>query len=124
MNKVLSAKISWRWLKRPQDLWDKMWRRKYTPNTADRNVIRWNGDTSGSLIWMTSRHNRILVVNHAFWEIHNGQTTFFWDDSWQQLPILAQEAWADTFNTPDTQAGMTKVADYWKDNPLDATWRC
>ena len=66
MNKVLSAKISWRWLKRPQDLWDKMWRRKYTPNIADRNVIKWYGDTLGSLIWTMSRHNRILVINHAF----------------------------------------------------------
>jgi hypothetical protein len=124
MNKVLSAKIWWRWLKRPQDLWAKLWRRKYTPNTAERNLIRWNGDTPGSLIWMAAKQNRILVVNHAFWEIRNGQTTFFWNDSWQQLPILAQEAWADTFLTPATQAGMTKVADYWKDNSSDATWRC
>jgi hypothetical protein len=124
MNKVLSAKSWWRWLKRPQDLWAKLWRRKYTPNTVERNLIRWNGDTPGSLIWMESRQNRILVVNHAFWEIRNGQTTFFWNDSWQQLPILAQDSRADTFLTPATQVGMTKVADYWQENSMDATWRC
>jgi hypothetical protein len=69
MNKVLSAKIWWRWLKRPQDLWAKIWRRKYTPNTVERNLIRWNRDTPGSLIWTTAKQNRHLVVNHAFWEI-------------------------------------------------------
>jgi hypothetical protein len=40
------------------------------------------------------------------------------------VTYFAQEAWADTFCTPATQAGLTKVADYWKDNPMDATWRC
>lgn len=124
MNKVLSAKIWWRWLKRPQDLWAKLWRRKYTPNTTEGSLIRWNEDTPGSLIWTTAKQNRHLVVNHAFWEIRNGQIAFFWNDSWQQLPILVQEAWADTFCTPATQAGLTKVADYWRDNPMDATWRC
>jgi hypothetical protein len=33
LNKVLSAKIWWRWLKMPQDLWDRLWHQKYTPNT-------------------------------------------------------------------------------------------
>jgi hypothetical protein len=91
MNKVLSAKIWWRWLKRPQDLWAKLWRRKYTPNTTERSLIRWNEDTPGSLIWTTAKQNRHLVVNHAFWEIQNGQTAFFWNDSWQQLPILRKK---------------------------------
>jgi hypothetical protein len=36
MNKILSAKIWWRWMKRPQDLWAKLWRRKYTPNTTGK----------------------------------------------------------------------------------------
>jgi hypothetical protein len=40
INKVLSAKIWWRWLKRPQDLWAKLWRRKYVPNVAEQNLIR------------------------------------------------------------------------------------
>jgi len=52
MNKILSAKIWWRWMKRPQDLW----RIKYTPNMAERNVIRWNRDNLGSLFWMIAKH--------------------------------------------------------------------
>jgi hypothetical protein len=60
MNKILSAKIWWRWLKRPQDLWAKLWRRKYTPNMMERNLIRWNGDNPGSLIWMTPSRIDIL----------------------------------------------------------------
>ena len=77
MNKILSVKIWWRWLKRPQDLWTKLWRRKYTPNTSERNLIRWNGDNPSSLIWVVSKQNQHLVINHAFWEIINGKTTLF-----------------------------------------------
>jgi hypothetical protein len=40
MNSVLSAKIWWRWLKNPTDLWAKLWRKKYASNTAENNLIR------------------------------------------------------------------------------------
>jgi len=58
MNKVLSAKIWWRWLKNPTDLWARLWRKKYAPRTAEKNLIRWNGDNPGSLIWIAARQNR------------------------------------------------------------------
>jgi hypothetical protein len=58
MNKVLSAKIWWRWLKNPRDLWARLWRKKYTPNTAEKNLIIWNGDNLGSLIWIVAKQNR------------------------------------------------------------------
>jgi hypothetical protein len=34
MNKVLSAKIWWRWLKNPKDIWERLWRKKYAPEVA------------------------------------------------------------------------------------------
>jgi hypothetical protein len=43
LNKVLSAKIWWRWLKILQDIWVHLWRKKYTPTTLEREIIRWNG---------------------------------------------------------------------------------
>jgi hypothetical protein len=43
LNKVLGAKIRWRWLKIPQDLWAHLWRKKYTPTIPKRELIRWNG---------------------------------------------------------------------------------
>jgi hypothetical protein len=37
LNKVLSAKIWWRWLKRPKDLWARLWRKKYVPHILNTN---------------------------------------------------------------------------------------
>jgi hypothetical protein len=39
MNKVLSAKIWWRWLKHPKDLWERLWRKKYVPDVPKKNLI-------------------------------------------------------------------------------------
>jgi len=50
LNKVLSEKIWWRWLKGPQDLWACLWRKKYTPSTLEKDLIRWNGHNLGFLI--------------------------------------------------------------------------
>jgi hypothetical protein len=58
MNKVLSAKIWWRWLKNPKDLWARLWGKKYAPNMAEKNLICWNEDNPGSLFWTAAKQNR------------------------------------------------------------------
>jgi hypothetical protein len=121
MNKILSAKIWWRWLKHPKDLWARLWRKKYTPNVAERDLIRWNGDNPGSLIWTAAKQNRQLITRHAFWEIRNGRTTLFWQDSWQQWPILAKEDWARDICTQAMRVGLTTVADYWQNSTRRTT---
>ena len=113
MNKVLSAKIWWRWLKNPKELWARIWRKKYAPNMADKSLIRWDGDNLGSLIWTTAKKNRQMVTQHAFWEIGNGKTTLFWKDSWQQWLALSAKDWARDICTQATRIGLTRVADYW-----------
>jgi hypothetical protein len=30
-------------------------------------------------------------MDHAFWEIQDGNSASFWNDSWQQLSILDQD---------------------------------
>jgi hypothetical protein len=66
MNKVISIKIWWQWLKNPKDLCARLWRKKYAPNVAEKNLIRWNGDNPGSLIWTMSKQSRQLVTQYAF----------------------------------------------------------
>jgi hypothetical protein len=81
LNKFLSEKIWWRWLKMPQDLWACIWRRKYTPSTPKKELIRWNGQGLGYLIYNVATQNRGLITDHAFWELQDGTSIFFWSDS-------------------------------------------
>jgi hypothetical protein len=123
LNKVLSAKIWWRWLKRPQDLWACLWRKKYTPTIPERELIRWNGQSPGSLIWNVARNNRGLITDHSFWELQSGSSTLFWSDSWQQLPALNTDPNLSAFIPFTTEAGLLKVLDFWNPNVPREIWR-
>jgi hypothetical protein len=62
--------------------------KKYAPTTQPDQLIRFNEQRQGSNIWNTAWRNRPLIQQHAFWEIRNGESAIFWQDSWQQLPPL------------------------------------
>jgi hypothetical protein len=117
LNKVLSAKIWWRWLKRPQDLWARLWR-KNTPQKSQRELIRWNGQSPGSLIWNAAKNNRGLITYHSFWELQSGTSALFWSDTWQQLLALNTEPTLSTFILFTTEASLLKVSNFWN---LEAT---
>jgi len=83
LNKVLGAKIWWRWLKEIQAPWEKLWKQKYARDWQEKNLIRMTRQVKGSLIWNRAWENRALVQNHSFWEIRNGNLAWFWEDNWQ-----------------------------------------
>jgi hypothetical protein len=123
LNKVLSAKIWWRWLKRPQDLWARLWRKKYTPTIPEKELIRWSGQSPGSLIWNAARNNRGLITDHSFWELQSGSSALFWSDSWQQLPALNTDLNLNAFIPFTTEVGLIKVKDYWIPDGPREIWR-
>ena len=41
-----------------------------------------------SHIWNLAWENKSLLQQHCFWEIRAGDQARFWEDSWQQEPIL------------------------------------
>ena len=50
-NKVLRAKIWWRWVTHKGEPWAKFWHHKYVRGWSSRNLIRYNQDTTRSPIW-------------------------------------------------------------------------
>ena len=71
-----------------RDLWKKIWERKYdmSHNTVDKFQIL--NTPKGSTIWNLAYSNKNLIRYHSFWEIRGGNTTQFWEDSWQQREKL------------------------------------
>jgi hypothetical protein len=79
----------WRWLQHPTELWAQIWKQKYAPNIQVDQLIRFNDHIQGSNIWNTAWKNHPLIQRHAFWEVRNGESALFWQDSWQQLTPLS-----------------------------------
>jgi len=118
----MGAKIWWRWLKNPSAAWAQLWQHKYAPLTPKDQLIRHNNHIPGSNIWNTTWQNRTLVQNHAFWEIRDGGTTLFWQDSWQQLKPLDTQEELSTLKRALHQATPLRVKDLWAAQDTQQHW--
>eukprot|EP00253_Pinus_taeda_P007163 PITA_07163 len=113
-NRIMGAKIWWRWLSYPGTLWARFWTAKYSNNLPLEECIRMTEISKGSTIWNSTILHRDLIQKHSFWEVKDGGTTRFWTDSWQQLPSLAhtiQDIPEHNIHSQET------VNQFWKDNP-------
>jgi ribonuclease HI len=123
LNQVMGAKIWWRWLKFPTAAWAQLWKSKYAPLTPADQLIRHNNQLQGSHIWNTAWQNRKLIQEHAFWEIRDGASARFWQDSWQQLkPLAAMEELSDLQHSPLGNNAL-KVKNLWKSQERHSKWR-
>ena len=84
LNRVLGAKLWWRWLRKGNDLWKAIWKTKYNMPDSNVEILRQRETPKGSTIWDLARQNRDLVEKHTFWEIRGGEEAKFWEDKWQQ----------------------------------------
>eukprot|EP00253_Pinus_taeda_P020669 PITA_20669 len=121
-NRIMGAKIWWRWLSYPGTLWARFWTAKYANNLPLEECIRMTEISKGSTIWNSTILHRDLIPKHSFWELKDGGTARFWADSWQQLPSLAhtiQDIPKHHIHSQET------VNQFWKDNPESdhRTWR-
>eukprot|EP00253_Pinus_taeda_P018592 PITA_18592 len=66
------------------------WATVCTPKKQGGLGLRDPQHNTGSLIWNAAKQHKELIQNHSFWEIHDGRTTHFWVDSWQQRPKIAE----------------------------------
>ena len=83
LNKVLGAKLWWRWMRGGNDLWKEIWRHKYNMPRTTEEILRLEETPKGSTIWDLASQNRDLINNHTFWEIRGGREARFWDEKWQ-----------------------------------------
>jgi len=112
-NMVMGAKIWWKWLSNPSTPWASLWTAKYASNTPMEERIRMSEIIKGSVIWNSAIQHRDIIQKHSFWEVKDGNTTRFWEDSWQQLPNLRNTIpeIADQHINPHD-----KVSQFWNSN--------
>eukprot|EP00253_Pinus_taeda_P014726 PITA_14726 len=122
LNKVLGAKLWWRWLGGGNDLWKTIWRAKYSMPESTVEILKQKNTPRGSSVWDLARLNRELVEQHTFWEIRGGEEAHFWEDKWQQKDRLSS---IQTLQQVYDRIGRNRplVRDFWKANPTDEKWR-
>ena len=102
LSKVLGAKLWWRWVQNPKTQWENIWKEKYVISWQTSDLVRMLGNIKGSYIWNKAWENRILVQDNSFWEIREGNQALFWENKWQQEPILLKEKFLDLKHETDS----------------------
>eukprot|EP00253_Pinus_taeda_P012127 PITA_12127 len=87
-NKIMGAKIWWKWLTYPDTQWAQIWTAKYANNLPLVERVRMTEISKGSAIWNSVILNKDLIQQHSFWEVKSGCEARFWTDSWQLLPCI------------------------------------
>ena len=65
-NKVMSAKIWWRWINYKEEPWAKLWHLKYAPLWTKQYLFCYGENLLGSSIWKAAQENKGLVQKHSF----------------------------------------------------------
>eukprot|EP00253_Pinus_taeda_P008746 PITA_08746 len=122
LNRVLGAKLWWRWLSGGNDLWKTIWKTKYRMPNSPVEILRQQETPKGSTIWELACQNRDLIKKHTFWEIWGGSEASFWDDRWKQRERL--NIIQNLHQIRDRIEGnRTNVRDYWNVNEMTEGWR-
>lgn len=91
LNQVMGVKKWWRWIGGGRDLWKKLWTRKYNVPKRTEDILGYRDPPKGLAVWNLAAQNENLINQHAFWEICNGKTIRFWQDSWQQREQMIEK---------------------------------
>jgi hypothetical protein len=89
LSQALATNFFWRWIKNPTTLWARIWQGKYAKDISPQDWIQLEGERPGSIIWNYAWKNRELVQKKSFWELHDGQSTLFWEDAWEKRSTLS-----------------------------------
>lgn len=77
LNQALGAKLWWRWVQGGNDVWKRIWNKKYDmPDTVEER-LRVEETPKGSQTWELASKNRVLIRDFAFWEIRDGSIAKF-----------------------------------------------
>eukprot|EP00253_Pinus_taeda_P018718 PITA_18718 len=122
LNKVLGAKLWWRWLRGGNDLWKIIWKEKYNMPDSAVEILRRKDTPRGSSVWDLACLNRDLVEKHSFWEIRGGEEANFWEDKWHQKERLSS---MQGLQQVRDRIGRDRpyVRDYWKVNNREESRR-
>ena len=61
---------------------------KYLDNNDPSRILTISNPPKGSVIWDFMIASRKIIVDYISWEVNNGSSINFWNDSWNgQIPL-------------------------------------
>lgn len=81
-NSALGAKLSWKMYIEPQKLWCRLFCCKYLDSNDPKCILIVANTVRGSATWNFLWESKNIITEHVSWQIGNGKSALFWQDSW------------------------------------------
>ena len=111
-NKALGAKLVWRLYNERDQKWAKILFNKYLNIEDPTSVFRARLLPKGSENWNFITSCRNLINRFLTWDVGNGKSAFFWEDSWDGYPPLERDQSLSTLKAKLCNCWGSKVSDY------------
>lgn len=85
---ALGAKLAWEIYASSEAKWARILRSKYMSQKQRGAIFREAHPPKGSRTCNFIRESQTLIMKYLSWDIHDGRTTLFWEDSWGGPPQL------------------------------------
>lgn len=121
----LGAKLVWKFIKNPNATWVRMLETNYLLDQDHLNILRIGNFSKGSRTWNFIISCRNLVSESITWDIHDGSSSIFWEDSWGGYPPMAKSINIPTIEYWFKQHWASRVRDYLEmdDSSNSQSWR-
>ena len=109
-NEAFGGKLIWHMYCKFQSKWCQIMQQKYLDNNDPSRILTISNPPKGSVIWDFMIASRKIIVDFISWEVNNGLSINFWNDSWNgYIPIsksgislnviqVAELHWGSHFN--------------------------
>ena len=80
-NEAFGGKLVWHMYCKFQSMWSKIMQQKYLDNNDPFRILTISNPPKGSIIWDFMIASHKIIVDYISWEVNNGSSINFWNNS-------------------------------------------
>ena len=124
MNRALGAKLVWAVYENPHLYWVRILKGKYLDNMDNNRILTIRNPPKGSAIWNFMVSCREVIIKHITWQIGDGESAKFWEDSWNGLEVVGENIRDNELKSYFKERWGNTVKDYMteKEGPVGREW--
>eukprot|EP00253_Pinus_taeda_P022943 PITA_22943 len=112
LNRVMGAKLWWRWMRGGNDLWKNIWTHKYNMPKTTEEILRLEETPKGSTIWNLASQNRSINIQQKVLREGRKYVKDYWkegetDGIWRKWS--KPEEWVENINQEQQKEYLKEV---------------
>lgn len=108
----MEAKLVWSLYQDGERKWVQILRRKYLDSNDPIRILSTLDPPHGSSIWNFILDYSEIITRCIKWEVNDGQSVHFWEDSWEGQPALCAILDLDTIINETTRLWGRQLSAY------------